>query len=249
MDRVRALHYSVTWVDRHPLSWEDGAFPATYRPNGWTLTLSRTNLHAVPQADLALDEARQELAELLDSWALNLEVEQSLGVMFGYLSADIDQTDRDVGIISCVVSDSAGSVDEEAVRIVRSAPPEPDWSWRDTQAAALARSRCLRPLRNGTRPVFDAGYWLSTHLVDWASSEPEAANRLSVSGSYLSRARVLAARSDERKAAPSGQRSLTEAEKESLRKVLEELVKRLHLVESGLPPGPPLDVSDWPNGT
>ncbi|MEU1107093.1 hypothetical protein ABZ408_40065 [Streptomyces tibetensis] len=246
--RVRALHFAVDWVDQHPVTWLDGAFPAVYHADGWTLTLSETRLDAVPSTQMSEDEARSAVEPILRTWEAALEVEQRLVVTFFYLVADVEPDVPETG--TAAGADFAGAVGkafDATVEIERSAPPEPDWSWRDTDVTLSARTACLRPLRNGTRPVPDAAYWLYTHLKTWAGNDVKVAHeRLNVSGQYFKRFRMWGANSSERKVA-SSQLYLTAQQKASLSRVLEELVRRLHLVESGLPPGARLDLADWPD--
>ncbi|WP_042390598.1 hypothetical protein [Streptacidiphilus melanogenes] len=241
-ERVRALHYSVQWVDQHPLSWDEAAFPATYEACGWDLVLSEKRLDASPSTTLTVNEARSQLAPLLAAWAASVEVEHRLIVTFFYLGADVERAE-DRGRVT--VADFAGSSDEATAAIRRGAPPVPNWSFQDTDTTSLARTLCLRPMRNGTRPVADAAYWLATHLESWAGSTSAVATRLNVSSAYFGMAKKWGARSDERKVSPNSM-ALTEGDKASLKVVLEELIRRLHLVESGLPPGDWLDVGDWP---
>jgi hypothetical protein len=246
-DRVRALHYAVKWVDQHPLTWLKGAFPASYEVDGWALKLNETRLDAVPPGDLAdEDEALATLAPLLDAWAATLEVEERLIMVFQYLGADVECQGDGRGRASADFATAADTAHDATVAITRSAPPGPDPSWRDTDEASLARSMCLRPLRNGTRPVVDAAYWLATHLERWADGDQKAvATKLNVSTSYYKRARQWGARSKGRKVS-SNSLTLSEQEKSSLQAALEELIRRLHLAESGLPPGDRLDLTDWP---
>ncbi|WP_265558485.1 hypothetical protein [Streptomyces hygroscopicus] len=62
------------------------------------------------------------------------------------------------------------------------------------------------------------------------------ATRLNVSLTYVKMAKQWGARSNERKVS-SASTVLRENDKASLKVGLEELVRHLHLVESGLPPG------------
>lgn len=244
--QVRTLHYAVNWVDQHPVSWLEDAFPASYEVRGWTLTLSEARLDALPSQAMSEDEARSALTPILDTWSAAIEVEQRLVVTFFYLGADVKQDTAGAGTAaSADFASASGTAFNATVAIRRGTPPEPDWSWRDTDVTRLARSMCLRPLRNRSRTVDDAAYWLSTHLKSWAGSDHAAAQRLNVSSSYFERARQWGARSAERKVSRDSQ-ALTTQEKEQLKSVLEELIRRLHLVESGLAPGRHLDVNDWP---
>jgi len=244
--RVRALHYAVNWVDQHPVTWLEDAFPTSYEVGGWTLSLSEARLDAVPSNAMSEDEARSSLTPILDTWSAALEVDQRLVVTFFYLGADVEQDTVGAGAVTSTdFASLSGTAFDATVAIRRSTPPEPDWSWRDTDVTRLARSMCLRPLRNRSRTVDDAAYWLSTHLKSWAGSDRAAAQRLNVSSGYFDRARQWGARSAERKVSRDSQ-ALTTQEKEQLKSVLEELIRRLHLVESDLAPGKYLDVDDWP---
>ncbi|MEY9997506.1 hypothetical protein ABIE67_009625 [Streptomyces sp. V4I8] len=110
----------------------------------------------------------------------------------------------------------------------------------------MARTKCLRRLRAGSLPVDNAAYWLATHLEKWAGeSDQTAPERLNVSSKYFAEAKEQGARSDERKVSTRAL-TLTTQDKVSLGSVLEELIRRLHLVESGLDPGDYLDLTDWP---
>ncbi|MCW7940522.1 hypothetical protein AAW14_00120 [Streptomyces hygroscopicus] len=155
-ERIRTLQYSVQWVDQHPLSWDEAAFPVTYRADGWDLLLSEKRLDASPSTALAVDEARSQLAPLLAAWSASIEVEHRLIVTFFYLGADVER-DEDRGGVT--VADFAGCSDEATSAIQRAAPPAPNGSFQDTDTASLARTLCLRPMRNGTRPVADAAYY------------------------------------------------------------------------------------------
>lgn len=244
--RVRTLHYAVNWVDQHPVTWLEDAFPASYEVGGWTLSLSEARLDAVPSRPMSEDEARSALTPILDTWSAAIEVEQRLVMTFFYLGADVEQETAGAGTAaSADFASASGTAFDATVAIRRGTPPEPDWSWRDTDVTRLARSMCLRPLRNRSRTVDDAAYWLSTHLKSWAGSDRAAAERLNVSSGYFDRARQWGARSAERKVSRDSQ-ALSMQEKEQLKSVLEELIRRLHLVESDLAPGRHLDVNDWP---
>ncbi|MFE1907391.1 hypothetical protein ACFW96_27510 [Streptomyces gardneri] len=236
------LHFAVQWVDQHPLTWLNGAFPSSYEVDGWALNLSETRLDAKPPMPMTEDEARSGMTPILDTWTAVLEIEQRLVVTFYYLGASLEPDATEGGTAADFATVSATAFDA-AVTIQRGTPREPDWSWRDTEATQLARTMCLRPLRNGSRPVADAAYWLATHLKQWADTESAAAARLNVSTAYVKRVRLLGARSHERKVMPNSL-ELTAQDKEFLNNALEELVRRLHLVESGLPPGERLDLTD-----
>ncbi|MET9396105.1 hypothetical protein [Kitasatospora sp. NPDC002965] len=238
---VSALRYAVAWSDQHPLGWLDGAFPVTYEVRGWKFELAESRLVAVLPTPLDLDNAREMALPFLNAWAASLEVDERLLVTFTYLGAD-------------VVSGESGQVQEAdavvatfgaMVAVQLPSPPAPSWDWLETSATDAARTLCLRPLRNGNRPVVDAANWLATHLTGWAGSESEAASRLNVSVSYMKRARTEGARSDERKVGKESETRTVE-EKVALAKVVEELVRRLHLVESSLTPGEHLTLADWP---
>lgn len=245
--QVRTLHFSVEWVDRHPMTWLEGAFPAEYEVEGWKLTLTDARLDAVPTRPMTEDEARSALTPLLDTWSATLEVDERLIVMLYYLGADVEPGTTGAGgtVASADCATVSATARDATVAIQRHAPPQPNWSWRDTAVTKAARMNCLRPLRNGTRPIVDAANWLSTHLRAWVEGDGTAAEQLNVSSNYFDKFRELGARSYERKVSPSSL-ALSAEDKESLRIVVEELVRRLHLAESGLPPGGHLTLSDWP---
>ena len=240
-EQVRALRYGVVWSDQYPLTWLEGAFPASYTVSGWRLDLGESELVAEPPAPMGVDDAVEELAPVLRAWQASLEVSERLLVAFTYRGAD--PVPGDAG--SVLAADALTAAFNATVDAKRSSPPVPRWDWVDTLATSAAREMCLRPLRRGTRPVADAAYWLATHLASWAGGGARAAGRLNVSKPYMERARAEGARSSERKVS-SDMRVLTAEEKAALAKVLEELVLRLHLVESGLSPGALLTTADWP---
>ncbi|MCX4882556.1 hypothetical protein [Streptomyces sp. NBC_00847] len=246
--QVRTLRFAVEWVDQHPVTWLEGAFPASYEVEGWKLTLTETKLAAAPAAPMTEDKARSAVMPLLDTWSAELEVDQRLVVMLYYLGADVEPgaTDTKGTVASADFATASAEAFDATVVIQRDAPPQPDWSWRDTEVTKAARTMCLRPLRNGTRPIADAAYWLSTHLKKWATDGDQTApERLNVSSSYFNKVSQSGARSDERKVSAASQ-TLSAQDKESLRRAVEELIRRLHLAESGLHPGRHLDLSDWP---
>ncbi|MEV5489643.1 hypothetical protein AB0L47_16810 [Streptomyces bobili] len=246
--RVRTLHFAVEWVDQHPVTWLEGAFPASYEVEGWKLTLTETRLAAAPAAPMTEDEARSAVMPLLDTWSAELEVDQRLIVMLYYLGADVkpDTTGTRGTVASADFATVSITAFDATIIIQRDAPPQPSWSWRDTDVTKAARTMCLRPLRSGTRPIADAAYWLSTHLKKWAADgDRTAAERLNVSSGYFDKVSQLGARSDERKVS-SASLTLSSEDKEALRSAVEELIRRLHLAESGLQPGQRLDLSDWP---
>ncbi|MFJ3656565.1 hypothetical protein ACIPPR_25085 [Streptomyces nigra] len=246
--QVRTLHFAVEWVDQHPVTWLEGAFPASYEVEGWKLTLTETRLAAAPTAPMTEDEARSAVMPLLDTWSAELEVDQRLVVMLYYLGADVepDTTGTRGTAASADFATASATAFDATIVIQRDAPPPPDWSWRDTDVTQAARTMCLRPLRSGTRPIADAAYWLSTHLKKWAADgDQTAAERLNVSSGYFNKVSQLGARSDERKVSPTSL-TLSAEDKASLRSAVEELIRRLHLAESGIPPGQHLDLSDWP---
>ncbi|MFJ8677349.1 hypothetical protein [Streptomyces sp. NPDC093589] len=240
------LHFAVRWVDQHPLDWLDSAFPTSYAVEGWRLNLREATLEAVPPTPMSVDGARSAIAPILDTWAAALEMEQRLVVMFYYLGAAVEPAATGTGTaVGADFATASITAFDATVAIQRDAPPEPDWSWRETDVTRLARTMCLRPLRNGSRPVADAANWLSTHLEKWAGGPKAAAHHLNVSCKFFDRFAEWAARSCERKVSPNS-RTLTTQDKESLKGAVEELIRRLHLVESGLDPGEYLDLSDWP---
>ncbi|WP_331727351.1 hypothetical protein OG871_40145 (plasmid) [Kitasatospora sp. NBC_00374] len=240
-DRVGALRYAVAWSDQHPLSWLEGAFPVTYEVSGWKFELAESRLVAVPPTPMDLDDAREAVLPLLNAWAASLEIDDRLLVTFSYLGADV--VSGRSGQVQA--ADAVVAAFDATVAVQRPSPPAPSWDWLETSVTGAARALCLRPLRSGNRPVVDAAYWLATHLAKWAGSETEAAARLNVSADYMKRARTEGARSDERKVGP-GSKTLTAEEKVALARVVEELVRRLHLVESTLSPGEYLTMADWP---
>ncbi|GAA2837511.1 hypothetical protein GCM10010441_72340 [Kitasatospora paracochleata] len=244
--QVLRLRYSVAWVDQHPLTWVEGAFPADYEVKGWRLQLGESQLEAWPPTPMGEDEARLALLPILSAWAASLEVEHHLIVTFTYLGAEFEPESAVAGEVRVQATDVWTLAFDATVEVQRGTPPEPSWDWQETPAAAAVREVCLRPLRNGTRPVADAAYWLATHLKMWAGGQSQAASRLNVDPAYFERARQQGARSAERKVSNDSV-SLTEQQKESLRLVLEDLVARLYLVESGLTPGERLTLTDWPS--
>ena len=243
-DHVRALHFAVKWLSPRPLDWLEDAFPAPYSVEGWNLLLNEKTLDATPTMPMSEDAARSALMPMLETWSAALEVEHRLPVMFCYDGADIESTEDAVGtaVAAGIATASAVALDPTVVT-KNGAPPEPDMSWQDTEAASLARVMCLRPFRNGTRPVADAAYWLSTHLKKWAGSDEDAAAWLKVSTQYLKLLGKLSSGSDERKVASSS-RTLTPQDKAWLSEALEELIRRLHLVEGGRDPGEHLTRAD-----
>jgi len=243
-DRVNSLNYIVTWIDQHPHQWLDGAFPASYTLGDWELTLTEQLLAATPSNTFRTEEeARSALEPHLYAWSAQLEIEQRLLVSFAFLNADVAHEDDRVTVSTAEVIAVAFNA---SVEVRRPAPPAPDLTWRDTQVTREVRAACLRPMRNGSRPVVDAANWLATHLKShFDGDQSRAAAALNVSSSYLEQMRVMAARSSDRKVS-SNSLSLTPQDKESLRLAVENLVKRFQLFESGLPPGDPIDRSNWP---
>ena len=241
---VRALHFAVNWLSPRPLDWLEDAFPAPYSVEGWNLILNEKTLDATPPMPMSEDAARSALMPMLETWSAALEVEHRLPVMFYYNGADIESTEDAAGtaVAAGVATASVVALDPTVVT-KNGTPPEPDLSWQDTEAASLARVMCLRPFRNGTRPVADATYWLFTHLKKWAGSDEDAAARLKVSAQYLKQLGRLSGGSDERKVALSS-RTLTPQDKAWLSEALEELIRRLQLVESGRDPGEHLTRAD-----
>ncbi|MEV7123745.1 hypothetical protein [Kitasatospora griseola] len=231
-DQVRALRYAVVWSDQHPMSWLEGAFPVSYTVDGWHLSLEESELVAEPSVPMAADEAMEALTPILSAWQASLEITEHLVVTFTYRGADPVLVDGG----SVLGTDVVAATFNASVAVKRPSPPAPSWEWKDTEVTSAARELCLRPVRRGTRTVPDAAYWLLTHLKAWAGSEAKAADRLNVSRSYMKHFRTQGARSSERKVG-TGMKVSTEGEKAALAKVLEELVLRLHLVESGLRAG------------
>ncbi|MFI1585551.1 hypothetical protein [Embleya sp. NPDC020630] len=242
-DRIRALYYAVTWVDQHTLIWAEDVFPASYEIGDWSLLLSsERRLVATPSMALSTDEAREELRPVLEAWSVSLELEHRMVVEFSYLGADVQRTDSTNELVA---TDFVETTDDACITVGRGELPTPNWSLRETDKISLVRTRCLRPMRMGTRTVPDAGYWLLTHLKEWAGDEAGVKQKLRLSSRYFARVWKWCARSGERKVSPQAI-DLTEDQKASLVLVLEELVRRLYLVESGLPPGVELNLADWP---
>lgn len=242
-DQIRALHFAVKWLDQHPLTWLEDAFPATYDVDGWTLTLTDGRLDAAPTADVDEEQALDDLLPRLDAWRAVLEVEHRLIVVFDYLGADLERREPVEGRASADFAGVQATAYDATVAIERGTPPGPDPLWRDTEWALDARLACLRPVRDGSRQLADAAYWLVTHLHAW--SKTDLAARLNVSGKYLAQVSKLSGGSPDRKVMKNPRRS-SDAERAWLRDAVEELVRRLHLAESGQDPGPYLDLSDAP---
>jgi hypothetical protein len=231
---VSALHYAVAWTDQHPLEWGDSAFPATFELPSWQFTLSHDRLEARPIGREFVDEqaARDAVEPLLDGWTSKVEVEQRLQMRFLFLHADIAYPEAGGhGHLELrgAVESAVGLEGTLSMLITRDEAPAPDPSWRDTPACRAARDYCLRPMRAGLRPAPDAAYWLVTHLEHWAGSRAAAAGRLNVSRSLLEELGKLSAL--ERKVTRDG-RALTPGERQYLAAGVEELVRRLHVVEN-----------------
>lgn len=243
-DHVRTLHFAAEWVGRRSPDWLEDAFPARYSVDGWELVLNEKALSAAPPMPMSEDATRSALTPILETWSAELEVEHRLPVIFYYLGADLESAKDTAGtaVVAGAATASAGALDPTVVA-KNGTPPEPNLSWRDTEVASLARVMCLRPFRNGARPVADAAYWLSTHLKAWAGSDEGAATQLKVSVNYIKCLGKLGGGSDERKVSRSS-RTLTPQDKAWLGEALEELIRRLHLVESGLDPGEHLTRAD-----
>ncbi|WP_330351815.1 hypothetical protein [Streptomyces sp. NBC_00582] len=242
--RVKGLLYSVTWKDQHPLVWNENAFPVSFNADGWELVLNERTLDAAASSSPypSVQDAREALEPKLDAWRAKAELEERVLLEFTFAQATLE---RLPGELPGVQMDVAGFVEGESVSVERSSPPAPDWSWRDTPAAQTVRLMCLRPVRQGRRPVADAGYWLSTFLSVWAGGDRAAAQKLKVSRGVIKRLHEVSGWSLERKVG-GGSRPLTNVENTFLQAAIEELARRLQLAESDLCPGEFLDVSHMP---
>ncbi|MFF2148761.1 hypothetical protein [Kitasatospora sp. NPDC058190] len=202
--QVSRLRHAVTWVDQHPVVWLTSAFPVSYQVQNWELQLEESRLDATPPAPLDEDEALAAILPILNGWKAFLEVEQRLLVTFRYLGAEpVNLPSPGSGPLQVQAVDILVTVSDAEIEVQHGALPEPSWDWAETAATVPALELCLRPLRNGSRPVVDAAYWLVTHLIQWAEGEKEAADQLNVAGAYFAKVKRLSGRSDERKVGPA----------------------------------------------
>lgn len=246
---VAALNYGIRWLpELHPIRWAADVFPVALVVPGWKLQLTETELKAWPEGRRFYDEgaARADLEPSLHGWAASAEVIDHVRMEMTFLDAEMRRiaavSMSGTGRLQVGVSDFGTSREQMTVEIIQERVPTPLWRG-DSAVAREVREFCLRPMRALRRPVPDSAYGLVTQLEEWAGGLPIAADRLRVSRGLLKRAKTLSGQARQRKSG-KGSRSLKDEEVDFLRKVIEELVPRLHRVECGLDPGDTLNVDD-----
>lgn len=220
------------------MQWATGLFPAVMAVSGWRLDVTERRISATPR-DRFYDasDARISLEPKLEAWAAELAIIYRLPMDFVFLDAEmapdvaVAMTERP----ELTVSDSSGvtATDIASVRIMQETLPTATWNTPPSELARDTREFCLLPLRTQRRTEADAAYWLVELLKEWVGGDlREAAHRLNVSRGYLERMKKLSGHARDRKAA-RGNEPLTPAEKLELTLMVEEVVRRLHLVEVG----------------
>ncbi len=131
----------------------------------------------------------------------------------------------------------------DAVRVkrIRSDLPKPTWTEPLSSSARDARQYCLLQMRDRRRSEANAAYWLFTHICKWADKDKDAAIRLNLSSGVLRHMKSLSGRAYDRKV-DTGNEPLTPEEKAWLRRIVELVVRRLHLYEEDAPVGEHLTV-------
>lgn len=250
---VAALHYAVLWdYQGQRFRFAEACFPVEIDLPDWHVTLNERTLVATPrQAWFADDQtARESLQPHLHGWAAQLELHHHLqmNLQFEFAetvkAATVAMSARATLSLRAAMADPGRGWEGHRIEAIidRVDPPT---GYVDSRVAREMRELCLRPMRLGQRPVPDAAYWLTSLLTEWATGDlTQAAETLNVSRSALERVKALAGRARQRKVA-SGSRDLDMDELLYLRRGVEELVQRVHLVESGQPPGPPINRGDW----
>lgn len=236
--RVDTLKYGVHW--RSQASWAPEAFPVELHMRGWILHVEERGISAQPSGTKFYDEgsARADLEPQLEAWAAELAVIHDLPLDFWFMDADLVVDAFLVATARAEVSigDRAGAVDEIRIKRIRAEVPVPTWTKPPSSLARDAREYCLVPMRHQRRNEADAAYWLSEQLPLWASSREEAADWLNLSHSVVRQMKVLSGQAYERKAG-RGSRNLSTEERDLLRRMVELIVRRLHLYEVGEPVG------------
>jgi hypothetical protein len=234
--RVAALHYGLAWRSDQ-VKWAPEAFPAKITLPGWSLEVTEHRISAHPQIRI-YDEgkAREALEPGLDAWGAELMVLHYMPMVYWFLGSDLvpNVTVTMHGRNDLMINDFATVTDQLHVVMTKSELPEATWKKPPSRLAGEAREYCLLPLRRERRGEADAAYWLYEQVKRWAGSEREAAVRLNVSGKVLQEMKKLSGSAFDRKAAP-GSRRLTSEERALLRRMVELVVRRLHLYEVGEP--------------
>jgi hypothetical protein len=234
--RVAGLHYGVAWRSER-VKWAPEAFPVEIALPGWSLEVTKPHIAARPQTKVYNEgSAREALEPRLDAWAAELSVVYDMPMQYWFLGSELvpDVAVPMSGRNDLVIGDLVSAVDELKVVITRSELHGPTWTKPPSELAREAREYCLLPLRSQRRPEADAAYWLYEQVKRWAGSESEAARRLNVSSGVLQQMKSLSGRAFDRKAA-TGSRRLTSEERALLRRMVELVVRRLHLYEVGEP--------------